>query len=80
MHIHQYALLLRVHIIIPVLLIKNSVIMCIREYTLVRIHVNALLRKHVNASQTVQGTSPRQNLHPGPLHPANTHYFHEYAL
>ena len=30
MHIHQYALFLRVHIIIPVLLIKNSVIMRIR--------------------------------------------------
>ena len=30
MRIHQYALLLRVHIIIPVLLIKNGVIMHIR--------------------------------------------------
>ena len=36
MHIHQYALLLRVHVIIPVLLIQNSVIMhkiCIIENT-----------------------------------------------
>ena len=26
------------------------------------------------------GSWPRQNLHPGPLRLANTHYFHEYAL
>ena len=54
MHIHQHALLLNVHIIIPVLLIKNSVIMRIREYALVRICINVLLRICVNASQTVQ--------------------------
>ena len=58
MRIHQYALLLRVHIIIPVLLIKNSVIMRIHEYALVRIHVNALLRIHIIVSQTVQGHRP----------------------
>ena len=58
MHIHQYALLLRVHIITPVLLIKNSVIMHICKYALVRICINALLRIHVNASQTVQGHHP----------------------
>ena len=58
MCIHEYALLLRVHIIIPVLLIKDSVIMRIREYTLVRICINALLRIFINASQTVQGHHP----------------------
>ena len=58
MHIHQYALLLRVHIIIPVLLIKNSVIMRICKYALVRIHINALIRICINASQTVQGHRP----------------------
>ena len=58
MHIHQYALLLRVHIIIPVLLIKNSVIMRIHKYALVRICINALLRIRINASQTVQGHCP----------------------
>ena len=52
MHIHQYVLLLRIHIIIPVLLIKNSIIMCIHEYALVR---NALLRIHIIVSQTIQG-------------------------
>ena len=58
MHIHQYTLLLRVHIIIPVLLIKNSAIMRICKYTLVRIHINASLRICINASQTVQGHHP----------------------
>ena len=46
------------HYYIPVLLIKNSVIMSIRKYALVRICVNALLRVHVNASQTGQGHCP----------------------
>ena len=58
MRIHQYQLLLRVHMIVPVLFIKNSVIMCICKYALVRIHINALLRICVNASQTVQGHHP----------------------
>ena len=58
MCIHQYTLLLRVHIIIPVLLIENSVIMHIHEYALVRICINALLRIRINASQTVQGHHP----------------------
>ena len=58
MRIHQYPILLIVHIIIPVLPSKISVIMCIREYALVRIHVNALLKICVNASQTVQGHRP----------------------
>ena len=58
MHIHQYALLLRVNIIIPVLLIKNSVIMHIRKYALVRICINTLLRICVNVSHTVQGHHP----------------------
>ena len=58
MCIHQYAFLLRVHIIIPVLLIKNSVIMCIRKYALVRICINALLRIRIIVSQTVQGHCP----------------------
>ena len=58
MHIHQYTLLLRVHIIIPVLLIKNSVTMCICEYALVRIHINILLRIRIIVSQTVQGHHP----------------------
>ena len=80
MHIHQYTLLLRVHIIIPVLLIKNSVIMHFRKYALVRIHINALLRIHIIVSQTVQGHCPDRNLHPGPSRPASTHYFYEYTL
>ena len=59
MGIHQYTLLLlRVRIIIPVLLIKNSVKMRIHKYALVRIHINALLRICVNASQTVQSHHP----------------------
>ena len=58
MRIHQYALLLRVHIIIPVLLIKNSVIMHFRKYALVRICINALFRIRVIVSQTVQGHRP----------------------
>ena len=58
MRIHQYALIFRVHIIIPVLLIKNSVIMHIHKYALVRIHVNALLRICFIMSQTGQGHRP----------------------